>query len=830
MFSAILYTAQIMNEVSAPKSYILNINQVTERELDEAGEKAVNLGQLARLGAPITPGFIITSKTFDDYLFANDLISQIGEVNRQVTHAVISTKVAENRIGKLIMASQMPNLTYEMLNRAYNLLTNGNKTTLLISTSSVNPELKESVIQNPMGELLAEDFETFIEMIKLSWTQLFSSDALKFRIENKYRGILTQALVVSKYLQPEVSGEIYTLSIENADPTITEIRAVYGHNHKEVEKTFSDRYLFDKSTEEIIEKYKNEQEWMLIAKNSRFEKQKIAKSRKETPKLTEIQILKLAKTTTKLKEYFKNELKISWQFHGGKFSFTEMSRLTERDIISARELLTKKPENSKEKHNLHDGFRLKPLNELTAVAIGNGNKKGISYGRVRIVKNKKDLENAQGVDILVCPKIFRGLDLSQVRYRGLVIESSMKYDESELPAVSSVDDATNLLLENEIVTIDTNTGKIYLGAGYQSVNTTKDQPEVKEIETASRNLNNLHLSMHSPVTHGIFKKTTSNEEVDTNKSWLPNTMAQTYAKEVVSEIPRNTNSIDEEWYLKKPEFRDEDIKEGKTSCGYWQIFNIHDPVVLQDTDGIYVKLSEILGSLDLDKYELGRNSPLKTKFLNFISEYLSVFEEFDQIMLLLDINKSAKTTIAEEGILDLQLEIVKHLKNKGGVKNISIILPDVRTEKDLITMKKSVTSIGLRRSATFNVYVEIASPLAAISLRKMVEDGLDGMIIDLDKLLYSLYEEDKSRLTHEVSEFLAEVMTKVSKSSAKLLLAANKVVLNDDELRQFVESGLLNFVFPDRKIIELSGMISNMEIKNLKRNKRGRKPKEINYK
>lgn len=821
-----------MSDLSASKSYILNINQVDESELDLGGEKAVNLGQLARLGAPVLAGFIVTSKVFDDFLFANNFISQIGEINRQVARGQLAPAKAENAIGRLIMSGGFPNLTEEMLNRAYSLLSNGNKITVSISFSAVNPQLKESLKAGQNIELLADSYEMFLERLKLSWTALFSKEAIKSRLEKKYKGILTQAIVVNKYQQPEVSGDIYTLAVDNADPSITEIRAVFGYNYPGLKMTFNDRYLYEKSTEEILEKFKNEQEWMLVAKGGRFEKVAIAKSRKENPKLTQSQILKLAKTTTKLKEYFKNELKISWEFHGGKFVFTEMTRLTEQDLLEARTLLTTNPQNTKKRDDANQGFKLQPLNDLTAVAVGNGNNKGVVYGRVKIIRNQKDLESAQGINILVCPKVFRGLDLSLVRYRGLIIENILKYDESELPAVSGVEDATNLLLENEVVTMDTSTGKIYLGAGYEPVNRTMEEVNVTAVEPASKNLNTIHLSMHRPLTQGIYKRTGLKQE-ETESQWLPDTVVQTSQTNLGYENPQIqtlSNKIEEEWYLKKPILKGDEIIDENTSFGYWQMFNISDPVALSGTEGVYVSLGSIMQALDLDKYELSRNKPLKLKFLNFCAEYFESFLDMKQIALLLDINKTAKETLSEENVLDLQLEIVKFLRNKSNLKNISIILPDVRTEKDLITMKKAVTSIGLRRSSTFNIFIEIASPLAAISLRNMVEDGLDGMIIDLDKFLFALYEEEKYRMTEEVTEFLVDMIQKVTRTSAKLLLAANKVVLNDDDLKDFVKAGLSNFVFPDRKIIELGGIISNIEIKNLTTKKKGRKQKTINYK
>ncbi len=290
------------------------------------------------------------------------------------------------------------------------------------------------------------------------------------------------------------------------------------------------------------------------------------------------------------------------------------------------------------------------------------------------------------------------------------------------------------------------------------------------------------------------------------------------------------SQINEEWYLKPPVYKDL-LNNPESGSEYWQIINPENPLVLEKTKGIYYRISEVLKTLDIDHYELVRNKPLQRKFIEFCSGYFEQFKSSGQILIVLDIASGARETLAEEGLLELQIDIIKYLRNKIRLKNVSLILPDTRNEQELASMKKLITANGLRRSATFGVYCEVSSPLAVISVQKIINDGVDGLILDLDKLLINLAVEDNYRLSPEITGFVTEVVEKISSSAIPVYLAVNNVSLTEDNMERFIESGLIKFIFTEAKIKELGLILANMEVKLLTKNiaKKGRKKKSIQY-
>lgn len=824
--------------VSTPtysKNYILNISQVSEYELPYAGEKALNLSNLSRIGAPIPTGFVIASKTFDDLLFANNLITKINEVNKHIYQHTLTTKRAEPMIKKMMMGAKFPRLMQESLLRAYNLLTNGSRIPIRMEVSSINPELKESIKDNPENIILSDSFEEFLEKLKITWMELFTQESLDFRLNSKYKGVLSMAVLATKFIQPEISGRSYTMSIDNANPDFVESRVVYGlspeafFNHK-----FPDRYLVDRKSEQIVLRSLMKQDWMYVRKSGKIVKVQIESERQNKPKLGDVEILKLARTVDKLKESFKNELKIDWMYNSGKVLFTDMSRLREDDVVDARKLLIGKNSAETVKQSIPmslERFDLHPIDQLTKLTQGEGNKRGLVYGRVKLIRNSEDLENAKAVNILVMNKFPKRFDLSNIQYRGLVFQDKIKHDVSHIPTLFAAKDVTELVLDNEVVTIDTDSGIMYLGAGFRPV-VKKESAIIKDsIRPNTVNTKQINVTMQSPVTHGLFKTNLLGNT--TAESWLPEErQVNNPNNDVQNPIQQPTISninMTEEWFLKPPVFVDEDIAE--SGCEYLQIVNVENPKILNNANGVYFRMSSILKSLDIDKYELVRNPHMKRKFIDFLEGYFTQYSNTEKVVILLDVVENSKQLLSETEVLEFQLELIKRLKYKTELKNVSINFPDVRLSDELTVLKKNAISSGIRRSSTFKMFVEVASPLAGISVNKIADEGVDSIVIDLEKLNTNLGCENSRKLSEEVLDFVVEIIKKVKKTTVPTYISADNISLTDDDIEIFIDSGVVNFIFPEAKITQLSPILENIEIKSLKSNKikRGRKKKDINY-
>ena len=61
-------------------TYIKDFRQVGRGDLDEAGGKGANLGELAGAGFPVPPGFVLTTAAYQDFVNANGIAGRILEL------------------------------------------------------------------------------------------------------------------------------------------------------------------------------------------------------------------------------------------------------------------------------------------------------------------------------------------------------------------------------------------------------------------------------------------------------------------------------------------------------------------------------------------------------------------------------------------------------------------------------------------------------------------------------------------------------------------------------------------------------------------------------
>jgi len=111
-------------------------------------------------------------------------------------------------------------------------------------------------------------------------------------------------------------------------------------------------------------------------------------------------------------------------------------------------------------------------------------------------------------------------------------------------------------------------------------------------------------------------------------------------------------------------------------------------------------------------------------------------------------------------VFKLELEAIKIVREKKGFKNLSLMIPFVRTVRELAEVKKIIAKNGLHRSASFHLLMMVEIPSNIILLDKFIEEGIDGISIgsnDLTMLILGT-DRDNSEVAQEYDEQNEAVM------------------------------------------------------------------------
>ena len=116
--------------------------------------------------------------------------------------------------------------------------------------------------------------------------------------------------------------------------------------------------------------------------------------------------------------------------------------------------------------------------------------------------------------------------------------------------------------------------------------------------------------------------------------------------------------------------------------------------------------------------------------------------------------RGAVRYIVDPLVFEMELNAIKKVRNIMKYTNLHLMLPFVRTPKELMDVKKIIASIGLSRSPTFKLWLMCEIPTNVIRLNDFLDIGIDGVSIgsnDLTMLMLGT-DRDNSDVAHDFSE------------------------------------------------------------------------------
>jgi pyruvate,water dikinase len=210
--------------------------------LDTVGGKGRNLSRLLRAGFPVPPGFILTTRAYDDHVRANDLGPVIlGEVRDLWAGAPAASEAkpaaAESKTAALEAASQtirawfscrpMPVHVADALVEAYAGLGCPPVAVRSSATAEDLPGFSFAGQQDTFLNVIGED--ALQQAVVSCWSSLWTARAIGYRARNGIdHAAVSLAVVVQEMVHSETSGVLFTANPLTGRRTETVIEATFG--------------------------------------------------------------------------------------------------------------------------------------------------------------------------------------------------------------------------------------------------------------------------------------------------------------------------------------------------------------------------------------------------------------------------------------------------------------------------------------------------------------------------------------------------------------------------------------------------------------------------
>jgi pyruvate,water dikinase len=460
---------------------IVWFDEVTKDDIPLVGGKGANLGEMVHARIPVPPGFIVTADTYFKFLKTSKITDEIRRYLKDL-NVNDSRKLQEvsSLIKDRISSVPMPPDIVKEIKDAYRKLGQGLVAVRSSATAEDLPEASFAGQQRTFLNIQGED--AVVAAIQGCWSSLFEPRAIFYRQQHGFDHFKVGiAVPVQIMVQSEASGVLFTVEPLSSDTMKILIEAIYGLGEAIVSGDVTpDQYLLDKGKVKILDKKIHKQEWQLL-KNTKAPvgelepniKVHVPSSKQTLQKITDEDIVALAKLSKTIEDLYKSPQDIEWAKQG-----------TQLFILQTRPVTTLKP---KEK------IKTLPKIEAQAILTGVAASPGIAVGPVRIVPESSQIDRVQNGDILVAemttpdfvPAMKRAVAIVTDR-GGRTAHAAIVSRELGVPCIVGTEVATKVLSDGQEITVDGYRGEVYAGRVAEPTRTAPVVVTQERIKTRTR--------------------------------------------------------------------------------------------------------------------------------------------------------------------------------------------------------------------------------------------------------------------------------------------------------------------------------------------------------
>ncbi len=175
-----------------------------------AGGKGANLGEMARAGLPVPPGFVLLTPAYRAFVAANGLQAEIERLADQARpEDPVSVEAASAAIRALFQAGAIPDEVSQAVTTAYARLGGG---PVAVRSSATAEDLPGASFAGQQETYLnIEGPEQVLEAVRRCWSSLWTARAISYRARQGIRPAeVALAVVVQRLVASDAAGVLFT--------------------------------------------------------------------------------------------------------------------------------------------------------------------------------------------------------------------------------------------------------------------------------------------------------------------------------------------------------------------------------------------------------------------------------------------------------------------------------------------------------------------------------------------------------------------------------------------------------------------------------------------
>ena len=438
---------------------ILPIAAVRRTNVPIVGGKGANLGEMAAIGLPVPPAFVLTIDAYRHFYDDNELGPRVAaELARIDANDPAALDRTAHALQHLILDGDFPQTLRDSVDAAYTTLAAGAKTPprVAVRSSATAEDTAEFSFAGMFESYLnVSGIDALVTNIKACWASTFGARVLFYRIARGMPAEMPVAVVVQRMVDSEKSGIMFTADPATRDSSRIVIEAVWGLGEAIVQGAVTpDRHVLDKATLHPVVSEIAEKEFLLTWDEATQTTKRVdlaGDPRARRPVLTADELATLGVLAKRAEDHYQVPQDLEFAIDSKTIYLTQSRPITTLG-------------------GGHASASTGKTGDLKALVHGLGASPGRATGPVRVLASTAEESSMRKGEILVTRMtspdwvpIMRRAAAIVTDSGGMTSHAAIVARELGLPCVVGTHDATRVLSTGTVVTVDGAAGTIVAG-------------------------------------------------------------------------------------------------------------------------------------------------------------------------------------------------------------------------------------------------------------------------------------------------------------------------------------------------------------------------------
>ncbi len=441
-----------------------------------AGGKGANLGELTHAGLPVPPGFVVGAPAYAAFLEQTGLRERLTELLDAVdVEDTAALQLASDAARDMFDQTPMPEPLAGEIRSRYSQLADAAAADAAGNDGARDPDLPVAVRSSATAEdTAATSFagmnETYlnirgadavIDAVRRCWRSLFGARTIYYRGVNGFgQADMDIAVVVQRQIESTRAGVMFTVNPATGQRDELVIEGSFGLGEAVVSGSVSpDRYIVEKATLAIRRREVHHKDLVIeYAPDGGTRQRALSEQEALSPVLADQEVLAVAELGRRIEEHYQFPQDTEWAFAPDGTLW----------MLQSRPITT-----------LHDDAATAAATPGASAAAepqlvllrGLGGAPGSASGAARVLKSLDDAATLNDGDVLVTHMtspdwlpLMRRAAAIVTDSGGMTCHAAIVSRELGIPCVVGTGEATRKLRDGEIVTVDATRGLVYEGA------------------------------------------------------------------------------------------------------------------------------------------------------------------------------------------------------------------------------------------------------------------------------------------------------------------------------------------------------------------------------